>query len=553
MTYLALARKWRPRTFLQLLGQDHIKQALVNSLNTQRLHHAYLFTGTRGVGKTSIARLFAKHLNCESGISAEACLTCPSCLAIESGSFIDLIEIDGASRTRIEDTRDILENVQYLPSSGRFKIYIIDEVHMLSQHSFNALLKTLEEPPSHVKFLLATTDPQKLPVTVLSRCLHFNLRPISENIIKGHLQSILVQEQINFEDNAISLIAHHANGSMRDALSLLDQGIACSSELLSRDLVRNMLGHTRENYALQLLTALAAFDGQELLNISKAIANEGGNFHYVLDELLSHLHQIALLQSLPEHNALTTPDSSIHTLAQQFTEEDVQLFYQIGINSINDIHIAPTPAIGFEMMLLRMYTFQPETITKSPKLAHEQISECITNDTVVTNTPAITNLASSRQDTVNPSIKNSLVPESIVSIKEQPALASPPINWGEIISKLKLTGLALNAAENAELVRKIDHEVVLSVAKGHQSIFSTMIINRIEDELSTYFHETIKIKLEVTDKVSATPAQQKKAIEQQNQLNAQQSLENDIFFQQLKQEFAAELVKNSVIPKKDSL
>ena len=278
MNYQVLARKWRPQTFEQMVGQQHVIQALINSLNKQRLHHAYLFTGTRGVGKTSIARLLAKALNCEQGISATPCLECETCQAIEKGHFIDLIEIDGASRTKVEDTREILDNVQYTPTQGRFKIYIIDEVHMLSNHSFNALLKTLEEPPEHIKFLLATTDPQKLPVTVLSRCLQFSLKSMNPEQISTHLAHILKEEGIAFEDEALTIIAQAADGSIRDSLSLLDQAIAYGNDKIESHSVRQMLGFTQKDYAVPLLQALASQDANAILDINQSLVEEGATF-----------------------------------------------------------------------------------------------------------------------------------------------------------------------------------------------------------------------------------------------------------------------------------
>lgn len=370
MSYIALARKWRPRTFSQLVGQEHITKALMNSLQQQRMHHAYLFTGTRGVGKTSVARLLAKALNCEQGVQAEPCLQCDICLSIEQGRFVDLIEIDGASKTRVEDTRELLDNVQYAPSTGRFKLYLIDEIHMLSQHSFNALLKTLEEPPSHVKFLIATTDPQKIPVTVLSRCLQFHLKPIPEDIIACHLEHILTEEQVSFEPEAVALLANSARGSMRDALSLLDQALATQGHL-SGEGVKTCLGLTQQNYALQLLQALAQNDPSLLLSISRAIAVEGGSFQYVLETALTYLHQISLCHFLPQTNPLLAFSAEILELAKHILAEDAQLFYQIGLKGLEDIHLAPTVAIGFEMTLLRMYTFKPASSTPPPRLSYE--------------------------------------------------------------------------------------------------------------------------------------------------------------------------------------
>ncbi|MCX7117035.1 MAG: DNA polymerase III subunit gamma/tau, partial [Legionellales bacterium] len=319
MSYIALARKWRPRTFSELVGQEHMNKALVNSLNHNRLHHAYLFTGTRGVGKTSVARLLAKALNCEQGISAAPCLACDACLSIEQGRFIDLIEIDGASRTRVEDTREILENVQYVPTHGRFKIYLIDEVHMLSQHSFNALLKTLEEPPAHVKFLLATTDPQKIPVTVLSRCLQFHLKHIQPDVIRQQLELILKEEHVTFAPKALDILSLAAHGSMRDALSILDQIIASTDLHIHTEDVKNCLGYTQQDYAIQLLQALASQMPERLINISRQIAMEGAHFNHVLDEILSYLHQISISQSLPTNDPLIRSDEQVLALKTLFS------------------------------------------------------------------------------------------------------------------------------------------------------------------------------------------------------------------------------------------
>ncbi len=372
MSYIALARKWRPRTFSELLGQDHLVRALTQSLTQDRVHHAYLFTGTRGVGKTSVGRILAKALNCLEGASAEPCLVCENCQAIEQGRFIDLIEIDAASKTRVEDTRELLDNVQYAPTIGRYKIYLIDEVHMLSQHSFNALLKTLEEPPAHVKFLLATTDVQKLPITILSRCLQFHLKHVPETIISGHLQTILHSEKVVFEPQALAMIAKAARGSMRDALSLLDQCLSGQTGELNATNVSHLLGQTTEDFAVQLLQALCAHDPQQLVTISRNIAQAGGQFRYVLDELLAYLHRVAIVQALPSTPDYIESQPEIALFAQQLTAEDTQLFYQIGLKGLNDLPYAPTPSIGFEMILLRMYTFKPAPAAETPKLAYHQ-------------------------------------------------------------------------------------------------------------------------------------------------------------------------------------
>ncbi len=367
MTSVALARKWRPKSFAALVGQDHVTTALIHSLEQSRLHHAYLFTGTRGVGKTTIARLFAKALNCEQGISATPCLHCDTCLAIDTGSYIDLIEIDAASNTRIEEIREILDNVPYAPTVGRYKVYLIDEVHMLSQHSFNALLKTLEEPPSHVKFLLATTDPQKLPATILSRCLQFYLRPISVACIAQQLKSILKAEGISYdEEEAIQLLAKSADGSMRDALSLLDQAIAAGQGRVNLSILASQLNLMETHDAEQIIDALALRDTSKLLEISERIACHGGNYEKVLQDLIAAFHQLALTQILAASSPLLENAQALVRYRDAFSAEELQLMYQIALKGSQDILIAPTLAIGFEMTLLRLHTFIPASSVKIP-------------------------------------------------------------------------------------------------------------------------------------------------------------------------------------------
>ncbi|MEH6825758.1 MAG: DNA polymerase III subunit gamma/tau [Motiliproteus sp.] len=360
MSYQVLARKWRPSTFEAMVGQDLVLQALVNALDTNRLHHAYLFTGTRGVGKTSIARLFAKALNCEQGVSSTPCGQCSPCREISEGRFIDLIEVDAASRTKVEDTRELMDNVQYAPTQGRYKVYLIDEVHMLSTHSFNALLKTLEEPPPHVKFLLATTDPQKLPMTILSRCLQFNLKNMVPEKIVEHLQKVLQAEQIPFEDNALWLLARAASGSMRDAMSLADQGIAFGSgQLLDAD-VRAMLGSVDQRQVLGLLQQLAQGSAKGMLDTIAEMARYGADSDTVLADLLGLLHRLSIAQMLPDAVDNSQGDrDEIIALAGQLRAEDVQLFYQIAVHGRRDLPHVPVAREGLEMTLLRMLAFRP--------------------------------------------------------------------------------------------------------------------------------------------------------------------------------------------------
>lgn len=510
MSYLALARTLRPNTFAQLIGQDHVARVLINSLDLQRLHHAYLFTGTRGVGKTSIARLFAKAMNCESGISSLPCLQCPTCQSIEQGRCMDLIEIDGASNTRVEDTRELLDNVIYAPTQARFKIYLIDEVHMLSNHSFNALLKTLEEPPAHVKFLLATTDPQKLPLTVLSRCLQFNLKPVSETIMAEYLQQVFIQQGVTHDPGATCVIAAAAHGSLRDALSLLDHVLAsCNQHVSLRDLSK-LLGHTDQDYALTLLQALAKLDPVQLMQQTASIATEGGNIHYVLNEITIYLHAIMRIQMIPNDNPINQQQLALQELAQQFHPEDVQLFYQMALRASQEISLAPTLAIGFEMLLLRMYAFRPDRTAPLATLAHTKI-----------------------QLTVIP------VPEKLAPVQ-------PDLDWTHRLSLLNLTGLARNAIAHTEFVDKKDGIVVLRLDNKHQAVFTPMVIKRIEESLSSHYSEPIELKMINDVPVKASPAQNKQQTQLAAHNEAHAALLADPVFIQLQETFVGEVVKNSV-------
>lgn len=367
MSYQVLARKWRPRTFREMVGQEHVLQALINALDHNRLHHAYLFTGTRGVGKTTIARILAKCLNCEAGVSSEPCGQCSACVELAEGRFIDLIEVDAASRTKVEDTRELLENVQYAPTRGRYKVYLIDEVHMLSNSSFNALLKTLEEPPPHVKFLLATTDPQKLPVTVLSRCLQFNLKNMNPERIVSHLQFVLEKEMVPFEDSALWQLGRSADGSMRDALSLTDQAIAFGRGKITEAEVRAMLGTIDQALVYDILEALASLNGKDVLAAVARLSEHSPDYSGALAELLSVLHRIAIGQALPEAVDNSSGDrDQVLQLAQKLAIEDVQLFYQTALLGRRDLPLAPDPRGGFEMVLLRMLAFKPKGVHEVP-------------------------------------------------------------------------------------------------------------------------------------------------------------------------------------------
>ncbi len=367
MSYQVLARKWRPRLFREMVGQEHVLKALINALDHNRLHHAYLFTGTRGVGKTTIARILAKCLNCETGVSSEPCDQCSSCTEINEGRFVDLIEVDAASRTKVEDTRDLLENVQYAPTRGRYKVYLIDEVHMLSNSSFNALLKTLEEPPPHVKFLLATTDPQKLPVTVLSRCLQFSLKNMSAERIVGHLQHVLEKEMVPHEEAGLWQLGRAADGSMRDALSLTDQSIAFGNGKITEADVRTMLGTIDQSLVYQVLKGLMAEDGSAILSAIAQLAEHSPDYMGVMAELIAVLHRIAIAQVLPEAIDNSSGDrQQIYDFAQAMASEDVQLYYQTALLGRRDLPLSPDPRSGFEMVMLRMLAFKPQGVAELP-------------------------------------------------------------------------------------------------------------------------------------------------------------------------------------------
>lgn len=376
MSYQVLARKWRPRTFEDMVGQEHVLQALIHALDNQRLHHAYLFTGTRGVGKTTIGRLLARCLNCETGVTATPCGTCSSCQEIQEGRFVDLIEIDAASRTGVDDMRELTDNVQYSPTRGRFKVYLIDEVHMLTNQSFNAFLKTLEEPPEHVKFLLATTDPQKLPVTVLSRCLQFNLKRMTPEHIAGHLRYVLTQEGIPFEEPALWLLARAADGSMRDALSLTDQAIAFGNQTLSGSDVSNMLGTIDQSDIENLVNALVEDDGPALLSEINRISDFAPDYSVILADLLSLFHRVTMEQVVPGSvdNALGDA-AQVESLARRLSAEDAQLFYQAALMGRKDLAVTPDARMGFEMTLLRMLAFRPGTDRREPPVVASGASQ----------------------------------------------------------------------------------------------------------------------------------------------------------------------------------
>jgi len=439
MSYQVLARKWRPSNFDEMVGQSHVLRALSSALENERLHHAYLFSGTRGVGKTTISRILAKSLNCEQGITAKPCGQCSACTEIDEGRFVDLIEVDAASRTKVEDTRELLENVQYRPTRGRYKVYLIDEVHMLSNHSFNALLKTLEEPPPHVVFLLATTDPQKLPATVLSRCLQFHLKNMQPDDISQHLEYILGEEKIVFEKPALESLAWSAKGSMRDALSLLDQAIAFGDGKVVDADVREMLGSIDRNHIYRIIAALAANDGVTIMSIVEELSQFAPDYGDVLAEMLIVLHRIALVQQIPDATIATQERVQIEKLADSISAEDVQLFYQLALHGRRDLPLAPDQRSGFEMSMLRIMRFRPAAATK------------------ISNNPGVTPVKKSESSLPESIDKvESVSPISLekVASKNTGAIVSPLLRNKELRNKQQASALA-NTAEKENNVEPV--------------------------------------------------------------------------------------------------
>ena len=537
MSYQVLARKWRPRSFGTMVGQEHVLRALINALDNDRLHHAYLFTGTRGVGKTTVARIFAKSLNCEQGITSVPCGVCSACREIDEGRFIDLIEVDAASRTKVEDTRELLENVQYAPTRGRFKVYLIDEVHMLSTHSFNALLKTLEEPPSHVKFLLATTDPQKLPVTILSRCLQFNLKRLSKELISGHLTSVMVQEQISTESAAINLIAEGADGSMRDALSLLDQAIAYGGGKLTTAEVAVMLGTIDKSYVFRILQGLADANAQLLLETVHNLAQQGIDFTAVLAELVSQLHQLALIQVAPQALDQSADLEMIQNLAHLITPEDVQLYYQIGLMGRRDLPYAPDSRSGFEMVLLRMLAFRPVAIGETVR------QKSAARPSPVMPTEAVRSAPIGVAAPAAPAYTADIVPVP-QTVPQSQGRDTP---WHEIVAQLDLKGMSQQLAVNSVMTGREGNVIKLTLTQQNATLRSVAMEQRLRDALQNYFGEPVKLSFTIGE-VQETPAHLQQRAADDRQQAAVDSINNDPNVQRIRETFNAEVITESIRP-----
>lgn len=571
MSYLVLARKWRPKRFAELVGQEHVVRALTNALDSGRVHHAFLFTGTRGVGKTTIARIFAKSLNCERGTSAEPCGECNACRDIDAGRFIDLLEIDAASNTGVDDVREVIDNAQYMPSRGRVKVYLIDEVHMLSKSAFNALLKTLEEPPGHVKFLLATTDPQKLPVTVLSRCLQFNLKRLDEGQIRGQITKILEAEDIAAEPGAIRQLAKAADGSLRDGLSLLDQAIAYTGAgsgggTLSDGAVATMLGTVDRTRVGALLGALSGGDGLALLKEVEALAEFSPDWSGVLDALADALHRIQVKQLVPGSAVEEAEASDVESLAGQLRPEVVQLWYQMALNGRRDLPFAPSPRAGFEMSVLRMLAFRPaEGGTQTVASAQSQISGPAAAKAALEAAGAAPPRASSPPPVaVRPPVAPAPTPEPPMS--RQPVAASPepaspaaPVSvagidgprWLDLVAGLNLRGPVKELASHAGFVSHIDNVLRLSLPESDDHLKAPFLVAQLAESLGAHLGAVPKIQFEAATTATETLHERNTRQRDERQNAAENAFLSDPDVQRLMSQQGARLVPDSIRPYED--
>ncbi|MEM7432595.1 MAG: DNA polymerase III subunit gamma/tau [Pseudomonadota bacterium] len=527
MSYLVLARKWRPKNFADTVGQEHVLQALTNALESGRLHHAYLFAGTRGVGKTTIARILAKALNCETGVTAEPCSDCSACTEIDEGRFVDLIEVDAASRTKVDDTRELLDNVQYAPARGRFKVYLIDEVHMLSKSSFNALLKTLEEPPPHVKFLLATTDPQKLPVTVLSRCLQFNLTRLTPRLIADRLAAICEAESVAADAASLALLARAADGSLRDALSLLDQAIAyCGGEVVEESVAR-MLGTIDRDHVGRILDLLAANDAAGLIDAVKVIDEQFPDYGRLLEDLARMLQRIAVYQVVGRvDDEDETDEATLGQLAEALSPDDVQLYYQIALMGRRDLALAPDPRSGAEMVLLRMLAFRPASVDAG--------------SAPVTPTPA-----RKTPSTAPPKAASGKAPAAAKPAARVSTSWTEPV-WGDLVEELALTGTARLLAANCAYLRREKNTIYLSIDPRSESLLTRARKESLAETLSTRFNENLVVDICVGDTRDETPIQAENRMADEKLAAAKASLEADPNVRALQDMFGAELKADSI-------
>jgi DNA polymerase-3 subunit gamma/tau len=535
MSYLVLARKWRPRRFDEMVGQEHVLRALVNALDSGRVHHAFLFTGTRGVGKTTIARILAKSLNCERGVSSKPCGECSACTEIDQGRFVDLIEVDAASRTKVDDTRELLENVQYAPSRGRYKVYLIDEVHMLSTHSFNALLKTLEEPPPHVKFLLATTDPQKLPVTVLSRCLQFNLKRLPPSLIGERLRSILEAEGVPYEPPAVAALARAADGSLRDGLSLLDQMLAFGGGAVREAEARAMLGTIDRDHVARLLDRLVDGDAAGLLAEVAAMDEFAPDYAQVLEELAGLLQKVALRQAVPglgEDEVWSS--AALDDLASRVPPEDVQLFYQVAILGRRDLPHAPEPRAGFEMVLLRMLAFRPAAAAMTPVSAGGSRAPAPAKPVAPVRT------AGSPGEAAGDAVARpaALAPAGDLDVSD----------WRALLDRAGVQGAARQLASHCTVISFAGDLLRLRLDARGAALRTRQQEQKLVQALSRAAGRELRLDFEVAEDAGETPARQDAREQQARIEQAREALERDPTVQALKDRFGAVIQPDSVKP-----
>ena len=550
MSYQVLARKWRPKTFEQLVGQEHVSQALINGLDQDRLHHAFLFTGTRGVGKTTIARILAKCLNCETGVSSKPCGECSSCVDLDDGRFVDMIEIDAASRTGVDDMRELLESVHYTPTRGRYKVYIIDEVHMLSTPSFNALLKTLEEPPPHVKFVLATTDPQKIPLTILSRCLRFNLRRLLPDQIGGYLKTLVETEEIEAEPETIRTLSRAADGSMRDGLSLLDQAIAFGGGKLVMSDLEKMLGLVDHLHVVSMIRALSSNDAQGLLSIVEDLVSQSRDLETVLLNLAEVLHRITLVQCVPGYRDPERSDwDAIEELAELLPVEDAQLFYQIAIKGRAELGLAPDPRTGLEMTLLRMLAFRPVTADSAAPTGEP--SQGVTPGKSPKASPRSAPApASASEPTVTKPLPRAKPVKAQAPEPTKPATTTPAgSDWVTLLSELKLSGQARELARNVQLKARSDDHWDFVIAPSMRYLRSDSCVSSLSQAISDQLGHQVNIRIvdeESTEMRTAAAIEKQKVRESMSE--AEKAINDDPTVKALKEQMGAQLVEDSIQP-----
>ena len=560
MTYQVLARKWRPRTFESLVGQEHVVRALTHALTEKRLHHAYLFTGTRGVGKTTLARILAKSFNCETGITATPCGVCSACTEIDTGRFVDLLEVDAATNTKVDEMRQLLENAVYAPTRGRFKVYVIDEVHMLSNSAFNAMLKTLEEPPEHVKFILATTDPQKIPVTVLSRCMQFNLKQMTPPLIAGHLKHILEIETISAEPGALNLLSRSAAGSMRDALSLLDQAIAHGAGKVEESQVRDMLGTVDLDYLFSILDALLVGDAAGMLQVADDMATRSLSFDAALQELASLFTRLQVAQLAPQAVADDLPERSrILDMAAQLDPEYVQLGYQIAVHGRKELPLAPDEQAGFVMTLLRLHAFRPSLAGGAvprpvASVAKERTLE--RSDGGVARVPKLAVAPTANVPTASvpagepaPLAARSS-PEPLVEKVVVPVAGAAPTgdDWHDILAALKLGGMARELGQHCELRRIDGAQVVLCLSPTHRHLQMKPAQDKLQQALSEYLGRPVLVSIDLDEVSGTTPAAAAQLKRREQQDRAVASVEQDDFVREVIDLFDAKLIESSIKP-----